>query len=103
MHKSILVGAVIFAAALFTFAMSSPFSSAADTTSADWEITAVDAPQAAAPGENENNSCDQAAEATLAAGGSCGGATCGKGTYCCNPSCARCVPFGMSCTQESCN
>ena len=34
---------------------------------------------------------------------SCGGTICGKGTYCCNASCGRCVPFGMSCTQESCN
>ncbi|MEE8526392.1 MAG: hypothetical protein V3T72_20850 [Thermoanaerobaculia bacterium] len=38
-----------------------------------------------------------------AAGASCGGAICGKFEYCCNPSCALCVPLGMSCTQESCN
>lgn len=33
----------------------------------------------------------------------CGGKVCGKGTYCCNPSCGICVPKGMSCTQQSCN
>jgi hypothetical protein len=33
----------------------------------------------------------------------CGGKVCGKGTYCCNPSCGTCVPKGMSCTQQSCN
>lgn len=38
-----------------------------------------------------------------AAGASCGGVICSKFTYCCNPSCALCVPYGMSCTQESCN
>jgi hypothetical protein len=39
----------------------------------------------------------------LAAGEFCGGVFCGKFEYCCNPSCALCVPFGMSCTQQSCN
>lgn len=37
------------------------------------------------------------------AGGSCGGVTCGKGTYCCNASCAWCRPYGVSCIQISCN
>lgn len=39
---------------------------------------------------------DEGAEAT------CGGNTCGKGTYCCNASCGICVPKGMSCTQQAC-
>ncbi len=39
----------------------------------------------------------------LQAGQSCGGAICGKGQYCCNPSCSICVPYGWSCTQQSCN
>jgi hypothetical protein len=33
----------------------------------------------------------------------CGGTVCGKGTFCCNPSCGTCVPKGMECTQQSCN
>ena len=37
------------------------------------------------------------------AGENCGGVVCPKFTYCCNASCSRCVPYGMSCTQESCN
>jgi len=37
-----------------------------------------------------------------ALGESCGGVICGKGTYCCNPSCGVCVPYGMSCPQVSC-
>ena len=37
------------------------------------------------------------------AGEQCGGVTCPKFQYCCNPSCSRCVLYGMSCTQESCN
>ncbi|MCP3956838.1 MAG: hypothetical protein GY719_03190 [bacterium] len=37
------------------------------------------------------------------AGELCGGVVCPKFTYCCNPSCSRCVFYGMSCTQESCN
>lgn len=32
----------------------------------------------------------------------CGGNVCGKGTWCCNASCGRCVPIGMQCTQEAC-
>lgn len=43
------------------------------------------------------------ADEVPAAGQTCGGAVCGRGEYCCNPSCSRCVPFGWSCTQESCN
>lgn len=39
----------------------------------------------------------------LTIGQQCGGAVCGKGTYCCNPTCSLCLPFGMSCTQEVCN
>jgi hypothetical protein len=36
-------------------------------------------------------------------GQQCGYVTCGKGQHCCNASCSRCVPFGMECTQESCD
>lgn len=36
------------------------------------------------------------------AGQVCGGVTCGRGEYCCNPSCNICVPYGWSCTQQSC-
>ena len=32
----------------------------------------------------------------------CGTATCGAGTYCCNPSCNACVPRGSFCTQQVC-
>ncbi|HEX2254873.1 MAG TPA: hypothetical protein VHQ65_16530 [Thermoanaerobaculia bacterium] len=39
----------------------------------------------------------------LAAGENCGGVICGKGTYCCNASCAWCRPYGMSCIQIACN
>lgn len=59
---------------------------------------------AAIAGERVEETCADGAEDTLlAAGGSCGGVTCGKGKWCCNASCARCVPIGMQCTQESCN
>ena len=37
------------------------------------------------------------------AGEQCGGVVCGKFLYCCNPSCSICVPYGWSCTQQSCN
>ena len=33
----------------------------------------------------------------------CGGNVCGPGTYCCNPSCGTCTPFGAYCTQQVCN
>ena len=33
----------------------------------------------------------------------CGGNVCGPGTYCCNPSCGTCTPFGSYCTQQVCN
>ncbi|HEX2164138.1 MAG TPA: hypothetical protein VHM02_09335 [Thermoanaerobaculia bacterium] len=52
------------------------------------------APAAAAPA---------AAEPIFLVGEVCGSKICGKGTYCCNASCSRCVPFGMSCTQEACS
>jgi len=39
----------------------------------------------------------------LTAGELCGGVICGRGEYCCNPSCSTCVLIGMSCTQQSCN
>lgn len=38
----------------------------------------------------------------LAAGGSCGGVTCGKNQHCCNASCGWCVPVGMECPQIAC-
>lgn len=57
--------------------------------------------------------CDVAADDTVSAsakapeaafiGESCGGVVCGKGTYCCNPSCGTCAPLGMGCSQQSCN
>ncbi len=37
------------------------------------------------------------------AGEQCGGVICPKFQYCCNPSCNICVPYGWSCTQQSCN
>lgn len=53
---------------------------------------------------SKDEACADGADGELlAAGGSCGGVTCGKGKWCCNASCARCVPIGMQCTQESCN
>lgn len=33
---------------------------------------------------------------------SCGGNTCGKGTFCCNASCGTCAPIGGGCTQQVC-
>jgi hypothetical protein len=36
-------------------------------------------------------------------GQQCGYVTCGKGQHCCNASCSQCVPFGMECTQQSCD
>ena len=33
---------------------------------------------------------------------SCGGATCGEGTYCCNASCGICAPLDGACTQQVC-
>jgi len=32
----------------------------------------------------------------------CGSNTCGPGTYCCNPSCGICVPFGHKCGSVPC-
>ena len=52
-----------------------------------------DAPQVAA----------ETPEPAFLAGQQCGGVICGKGTYCCNPTCNACVLIGMSCTQQSCN
>lgn len=49
---------------------------------------------------------DTTAEATsenTARGETCGGTVCSFGTYCCNPTCNMCVPFGWGCTQEVCN
>lgn len=40
---------------------------------------------------------------TEARGEACGGVYCSFGTYCCNPTCNACVPFGWGCTQEVCN
>lgn len=45
---------------------------------------------------------DQADDEMVAAGGSCGGNTCGKGTFCCNASCGICAPKGGGCTQQAC-
>ena len=42
-------------------------------------------------------------EPLFTAGEPCGGVTCPKGTYCCNPTCNMCVLPGMSCTQQVCN
>jgi hypothetical protein len=39
---------------------------------------------------------------SFAAGGSCGGNTCGKNQHCCNASCGWCVPIGMECPQIAC-
>ena len=61
----------------------------------DTELTDEPAPQA-------DQAADDCAQDLLAAGGSCGGVTCPKGTWCCNASCGRCVPIGMQCTQEAC-
>ncbi|WP_224244532.1 hypothetical protein [Hyalangium gracile] len=35
-------------------------------------------------------------------GGSCGGNSCGAGTWCCNPSCGVCAPKGASCLDIAC-
>lgn len=40
---------------------------------------------------------------TEARGEACGGTFCSFGTYCCNPTCNTCVPYGWGCTQEVCN
>lgn len=36
-------------------------------------------------------------------GESCGTGTCGKGSYCCNPSCGICAPRGAGCPDVMCN
>lgn len=71
-------------------------------------VRADEAPADELPAEEApaDEACDDAAagdDDLVAAGGTCGGRTCPKGTWCCNASCARCVPVGMQCTQESCN
>lgn len=35
--------------------------------------------------------------------GTCGGAICAPGTFCCNPSCGVCTPKGVLCTQQTCD
>jgi predicted lysophospholipase L1 biosynthesis ABC-type transport system permease subunit len=70
----------------------------------------TEAPQPVATETQETLTADQWLEAqaevlpdALFAGEFCGGVFCGKFTYCCNPTCALCVPYGMSCTMEACN
>jgi hypothetical protein len=41
---------------------------------------------------------DEAAPNSIA----CGNTFCGKGEYCCNPSCSTCVPIGHFCTLQVC-
>lgn len=85
---------VLFAAVLFA-----ALPAAADAPAAVAAPTPADAPAdcvAPTPAAGDQ-------EPLFLAGEICGSKICGKGTYCCNASCSRCVPFGMSCTQEACN
>lgn len=41
-------------------------------------------------------------EPLFVGGTPCGDVFCGKGQWCCNASCNRCVPIGIYCTQEAC-
>jgi hypothetical protein len=36
-------------------------------------------------------------------GEACGPIVCAPGLHCCNPTCARCTPKGVECTQQTCN
>jgi hypothetical protein len=46
---------------------------------------------------------EAAGKIIVGGGGVCGGRTCGAGEYCCNPTCSQCEPFGVSCTQQTCD
>ena len=39
---------------------------------------------------------------TATGGAPCGGAVCGAGEFCCNPSCGPCAPIGGACTLQAC-
>ena len=68
-------------------------------------VPAVVALMIAACGGTENNNAPEQlteGESELVIEQKCGSNTCGKGTYCCNPSCGTCVPFGDMCTQDVC-
>jgi hypothetical protein len=47
----------------------------------------------------------EAEELIIGPGGGqqCGYVTCGAKQHCCNASCSQCVPFGMECTQQTCD
>lgn len=115
MHRKSLVlfAAVLVTLATFAFAGDTPEPTAQPQTTANAAEPTVDATAADATATTAIDAtvtteilpaaCSAATFLDLKAGASCGGATCGAGEYCCNPSCSRCVPFGMGCTQESCN
>jgi len=64
-------------------------------------------PDSTCPGGFESPESTAAAEpidsAFVVAGETCGAVVCGKGTHCCNPTCSTCVPFGVECTQQTCD
>lgn len=101
----VLFAAVLITLTTFAFAGDMPEPTAQpaqpQTTADAAEPTA--AADATVTTETLPAACSAAAFGDLQAGASCGSATCGAGEYCCNPSCSRCVLFGMSCTQEACN
>jgi hypothetical protein len=41
-------------------------------------------------------------EPEFLSGEQCGAVVCGKFKYCCNPTCNLCLPYGLSCTLETC-
>ena len=101
----VLFAAVLITLTTFAFAGDTPEPAAQPAqpqTTADAVEPTADV-DAAVTTDTLPATCSAAPFGDLQAGASCGGVTCGAGEYCCNPSCSRCVPFGMSCTQESCN
>lgn len=55
-----------------------------------------------APAATEPAAVEATPEPLFLAGTPCGDVFCGKGQWCCNASCNRCVPIGIYCTQEAC-
>ena len=64
----------------------------------------TDETAALAPQTELEAPAEPTAEPVLQIGGEpCGGVICPIKQYCCNPTCNACLPFGMSCTLQTCN
>jgi hypothetical protein len=64
--------------------------------------TSADEPATCPASVAEEAKLAPVANDVVAAGGSCGGNTCGKNQHCCNASCGWCVPIGVECPQIAC-